>query len=438
MDMEIYEKGKEIFNYLKDNFRIYTVEECKQLEKDKGAYGVIYITQCKVNSKLYIGQKKIDTNDFATYLGSGVALTGAVKKYGKENFERIILQIAYSKEELDDFEIKYIRLFDASEKYNRDLFYNRACGGDGGNTGAYLKGKDSPLYGRGKPRIPRIKAKCDYCGKEVERLESEIKNKSNIFCSRECQHKWRGEHLRGKDSPLYKQRTKVKCDYCGKELERLEWELKNNKNNFCNQECFGKWLSEQMRGREDKKGKDSSLYKGFVAIYPNGEVSKDMTRNEMMNFLGVGEDIIRDLVIKKNCYTGTYEHIKYIRVLHLEDYLEEREIYKSDEDFRNMCKQMVEKAKKKKSEAKKERRVSLICIFPSGKIIKDICISELTKELGVNKKFVKRVLDSHKRYKAPNRKGLERLKQFDGMIIMYQKDYLNIIANKYCKFSKAS
>lgn len=389
MDMEIYEMGKEIFNYLKENFKVYTNEECKQLEKDKGAYGVIYITQCKVNGKMYIGQKKIDIRGFDTYLGSGVALTGAVKKYGKENFERIILEVAYSKEELNDFEIKYIRLFDASEKYNRDLFYNRACGGDGGNTGAYLKGKDSPLYGR-----------------EVSQETRKKISEGN-----------------------YKPRIKVRCDYCGKEVERLESKINNKSNIFCSKECCGKWLGEQMKER---------LTKYSVIIYPNGEISETMTTEKIADYLNINETTIRTLAREKTCYIGTHEDIRYIRVLHLEDYKKEREIYKSDEDFKNMCKHMVEKARKKKSEAKKEKRVSLICIFPSGKIIKDICISELTKELGVNKKFVKRVLDSHKRYKAPNRKGLEHLKKNDGMIIMYQKDYLNIVENKYCKLSKAS
>ena len=175
MEKEIYEIGKEIFNYLKAKFKVYTIEECEQL-KDKGAFGFIYITQCKVNGKLYIGQKKLNQG-FTTYLGSGTIFKQAVKKYGRDNFERIVLEVAYSQEELDDFEIKYIKLFDASEKYNRDLFYNRALGG---HAGEYLKGKKHPRYKE------RVVFKCDYCGKEVKTLESYKKDNKNVFCSREC------------------------------------------------------------------------------------------------------------------------------------------------------------------------------------------------------------------------------------------------------------
>lgn len=67
-------------------------------------YGFIYITTNLIDGKRYIGQKKFDSY-WKSYLGSGKHLREAVKKYGKENFSRNIVAIAYSKEELDDAEI---------------------------------------------------------------------------------------------------------------------------------------------------------------------------------------------------------------------------------------------------------------------------------------------------------------------------------------------
>lgn len=47
---------------------------------------LIYKTTNKINGKIYIGQTSKDENVF--YLGSGKTLLKAVKKYGKDNFDR--------------------------------------------------------------------------------------------------------------------------------------------------------------------------------------------------------------------------------------------------------------------------------------------------------------------------------------------------------------
>ena len=92
-------------------------------------YGYIYLTTNMVNNKKYIGQH---IGEFTTeYLGSGKILKQALDKYGKENFTVALLDIANSKEELDNLEKKYI------EEYNalyEDDFYNIHEGGTGGNT----------------------------------------------------------------------------------------------------------------------------------------------------------------------------------------------------------------------------------------------------------------------------------------------------------------
>jgi len=93
-------------------------------------YGFVYITTNMVNGKKYIGQKIFDRH-WKLYLGSGKRLKSAINKYGKENFNREIIAIAFSKEELDNLEINYINISNAviSEDY-----YNIAYGG-GTNTG---------------------------------------------------------------------------------------------------------------------------------------------------------------------------------------------------------------------------------------------------------------------------------------------------------------
>lgn len=98
------------------------------------AYGFIYITENLVNHKKYIGQRIFDSEGrWEKYLGSGLLLHRAIKKYGVENFHKEIIDTAYSQEELNQKEKFWIEFFNATDS---ECFYNIASGGTGGNTRA--------------------------------------------------------------------------------------------------------------------------------------------------------------------------------------------------------------------------------------------------------------------------------------------------------------
>lgn len=84
----------------------------------------IYMTTNLINGKKYIGQHYGNEND--SYLGSGVMLTRAIAKYGKENFKRKILEFTTEKE-VNEREKYYIALYNAFES---DEFYNLTPGGE--------------------------------------------------------------------------------------------------------------------------------------------------------------------------------------------------------------------------------------------------------------------------------------------------------------------
>lgn len=92
-------------------------------------YGYIYETTNLVNGKKYIGQHKgsYDCN----YLGSGIALTRAIKKYRKENFVTRVIEYAQTREELNNKEKLFIKECSAIV---REDYYNIAHGGEGGDT----------------------------------------------------------------------------------------------------------------------------------------------------------------------------------------------------------------------------------------------------------------------------------------------------------------
>lgn len=109
----------------------------------KEKYGFVYITTNNISGKQYIGQKKY-VKGWENYLGSGTVLNKAIKKYGTENFSRLIIEECYSKEELNVREIFWIDYYDAT---NNKQFYNIASGGDGGNTtSGYTQDEKFKIY----------------------------------------------------------------------------------------------------------------------------------------------------------------------------------------------------------------------------------------------------------------------------------------------------
>lgn len=99
---------------------------------------VIYKTTNIVNGKFYIGKHVMrDLND--DYLGSGLNLQKAIKKYGRKNFSRSILFVFDNETDMNDKEVKLIT---EDLVKSRDC-YNIAMGGRGGNLGPIVNEKIS-------------------------------------------------------------------------------------------------------------------------------------------------------------------------------------------------------------------------------------------------------------------------------------------------------
>lgn len=92
---------------------------------------IIYEIKNKINGKCYIGQHSSD--DLGSYWGSGKLIKRAIKKYGIENFERIILEKCSDKNELNECEKYWIR-----EKDSINYGYNLTEGGTGGDNSKFI------------------------------------------------------------------------------------------------------------------------------------------------------------------------------------------------------------------------------------------------------------------------------------------------------------
>ena len=69
---------------------------------------IIYKTTNLINGKIYIGQ---DSKNDPKYIGSGYLLIKSIKKYGKNNFKKEILEICQNKFDLNIREIFWINFY---------------------------------------------------------------------------------------------------------------------------------------------------------------------------------------------------------------------------------------------------------------------------------------------------------------------------------------
>ena len=89
----------------------------------------IYITTNNINGKKYLGQRKCQKQNIENdiYFGSGILITKALKKYGKENFSKEIIFTCDNRKDIDFAEIDFIKKYRCLE--NKDIWYNRDAGG---------------------------------------------------------------------------------------------------------------------------------------------------------------------------------------------------------------------------------------------------------------------------------------------------------------------
>ena len=224
-------------------------------------YGYIYLTINKVNHKTYVGQKMLKNKNWDKdgYLGSGKYLKRAIKKYGKENFEKFLIQFCNTREELDKQEIFWI-----AEYRKRGLArYNIADGGKGGSK---------PMSEEAKKKISNtIKGR----HQDKEWVEKRFASRKGYKHSEETRKKL-SEARKGK-SPWNKGKTGIYSD------ETLDKMRKNNKGNLGKSfsDEHKRKISEALKGKntwckgshrsEETKRKISESRKRYLALKKQGE-----------------------------------------------------------------------------------------------------------------------------------------------------------------------
>lgn len=101
---------------------------------------IVYITTNLINGKKYIGKDEKNNPD---YLGSGIQLSAAIEKYGRDSFIKEILAYGINKQDLNELEAYYIDYYNAQKS---NLFYNIAPGGTGGKVAENYNYRERPIY----------------------------------------------------------------------------------------------------------------------------------------------------------------------------------------------------------------------------------------------------------------------------------------------------
>lgn len=192
---------------------------------------VIYKIVNLINGSFYIGQ---DSKNNPNYLGSGKIIKQAIKKYGKNNFKKIILEECSNLKELSEREIYWIEHENAISKG-----YNIAKGGNGGDTISKNPNRDKIIkklsgktpWNKGKVIGPMSE---EEKAKRSKTLKKKYKNKVHHSKGTEPWNKnKKGLQVawnKGKEAPS------INCPHCGKSTSiqnANRWHFDNCKSKCC-------------------------------------------------------------------------------------------------------------------------------------------------------------------------------------------------------------
>lgn len=133
-------------------------------------YCIVYLTTCLKNNKKYVGSHICDKLDDG-YLGSGHMIKKAIKKYGKENFGREILEYCEVIDDARNLEYNYINEYNTLTPNG----YNISKSGGANLSGHKLSDKQKILISENNAKYWSGKKRSD---KTKEKISKSHKNKT--------------------------------------------------------------------------------------------------------------------------------------------------------------------------------------------------------------------------------------------------------------------
>ena len=224
---------------------------------------VIYKIVNLINGKIYVGQ---NNGKRKNYFGSGKLLKQAILKHGKNNFKKEILQTCDSVEDLDKYEIYWIKELNATD---RKIGYN-IC--EGGRVNRNMKGENHPMYG--KTYSPEMRKKISEATKKgmTAEVRQKIKDKRKLQVFSEETRKLWSEHRKGKNNPMYGKKGILHPNYgriCSDDTKRRIGIANSGKNN----------------GMYEMSGEKNPCATKYIIRTPENEIIEIISKNEVMKQL---------------------------------------------------------------------------------------------------------------------------------------------------------
>jgi len=102
--------------------------------------------------------------------------------------------------------------------------------------------------------IAGVLIECAQCGDTTRKQAAFLRDSENHFCDAECYGDWQSENCRGEDSRRWEGgKVTIQCDQCGKEALMWEHRVGQNDRQFCDDDCYKEWQSQNRVG-EDHPG----------------------------------------------------------------------------------------------------------------------------------------------------------------------------------------
>ena len=239
--------------------------------------GFIYITTNLLNGKWYIGSCWCKNMDRRYYIDSGVALTRAIKKYGRENFKREILFHYYDDDPfgLKEIETSFLEDVDAAgnpESYNLKNYGFELPWGENKNAPEEVRRKWSEnnfWRNNPPPHMDRL-----HKGRE-EFSQSE---KGKAF------HKKNGIHLeRFRQTPQYREIVERFAEWSRK--PRSEEHKRN----------ISRALTGYQKSDDHRANHSSSLIAGGKVAGENNPRARECIRLDTMEIFGLVGDLVASI-----------------------------------------------------------------------------------------------------------------------------------------------
>ena len=299
-------------------------------------YGIIYLHESP-SGGIYVGQTIFSIDDRKKQhiedanRGSPYIFHNAIRKYGIDKFTSMIIAVAYSKEELNDLEIYYIKYYNSYYKNddgtNNNKGYNMTRGGEGTNGYIYTDEDKLKLslslkkyYSNPDNRKKNAERQREYIKRHPEAAERHrrfMKEYMNRPENKERSRKVFEEYRINNPNAVSEQQTEIwQREGYKEKMSNIQQEVYNNLsqeekdkklNNLQNGDHTEHYrILKELKNTQEEKEKFAELMINDKLLYPEKYENAKLKRKETMNTPEYKENMSK----KKRKYLKPFEVFK--------------------------------------------------------------------------------------------------------------------------------